>query len=165
MVRKNIFFLIYKKIYKFTNLNFSNEKLQNFFNERVLRDEQELYARESLGVGKIEFIDNVDCIELIEGKPGLLSILDEEGKLPKPGYQHFTTTLHQTLGGHFRLELPRRSKIKEHREILDDAGFIIRHVRSLIVDLFIFCRLCHFLSLVSATFSQLCMRLYSLVFV
>lgn len=108
-------------------INYCNEKLQQFFNERVLRDEQELYEKEGLNVAKIEFIDNLDCIELIENRPGILSLLDEEGKLPKPLGSHFTGQVHSVLGSHFRLELPRKSKIKEHREILDSEGFIIRH--------------------------------------
>ena len=43
-------------------INYCNEKLQQFFNERVLKDEQELYYREGLQVPKIEFSDNQDCI-------------------------------------------------------------------------------------------------------
>ena len=43
-------------------INYCNEKLQQFFNERILKDEQELYQREGLHVRKIEFIDNQDCI-------------------------------------------------------------------------------------------------------
>lgn len=43
-------------------INYCNEKLQQFFNERILKDEQELYERESLQVRKIQFVDNQDCI-------------------------------------------------------------------------------------------------------
>lgn len=43
-------------------INYCNEKLQQFFNERILKDEQELYKREGLSVKKIEFVDNQDCI-------------------------------------------------------------------------------------------------------
>ena len=28
---------------------------------------------------------------------------------------------------HFRLALPRKSKLKDHREIRDDDGFLVRH--------------------------------------
>ena len=109
-------------------INYCNEKLQQFFNERVLSDEQNLYEREGLGVGRIEFIDNTDCIDLIESpKNGILSLLDEESKLPKPSAAHFTSEVHKTFPTHFRLALPRKSKIKEHREIGDEEGFLIRH--------------------------------------
>ncbi|KAK9506770.1 hypothetical protein O3M35_008647 [Rhynocoris fuscipes] len=109
-------------------INYCNEKLQQFFNERILKDEQELYQREGLQVKKINFIDNQDCIDLIEGKnTGLFSLLDEESKLPKPSAEHFTTEVHQKWGSHFRLALPRTSKLKAHREIRDSEGFLVRH--------------------------------------
>ena len=43
-------------------INYCNEKLQQFFNQRILRDEQELYEREGLGVKKISYVDNQDAI-------------------------------------------------------------------------------------------------------
>lgn len=43
-------------------INYCNEKLQQFFNERILKYEQDLYARESLNVPKISYVDNQDCI-------------------------------------------------------------------------------------------------------
>ena len=39
-------------------INYCNEKLQQFFNGRVLKDEQELYRREGLGVKNVSFVDN-----------------------------------------------------------------------------------------------------------
>lgn len=43
-------------------INYCNEKLQQFFNERILRAEQQLYEQERLGVAKIAYADNRDCI-------------------------------------------------------------------------------------------------------
>ncbi|KOB69509.1 Myosin vi, partial [Operophtera brumata] len=111
-------------------INYCNEKLQQFFNERILKNEQELYKREGLNVPEIRFVDNQDCIELykreglnvpeirfvdnqdciardaiilasktycisltdlIESKNhGIFHYLDEESKLPKPEFGHFT---------------------------------------------------------------------------
>ena len=103
-------------------INYCNEKLQQFFNQRILKDEQELYEKEGLGVKKITFVDNQDCIDLVEGKgTGIFSLLDEESKLPKPSSQHFTSAVHSHNKGHVRLALPRKSKLREHREIRDDA--------------------------------------------
>jgi len=109
-------------------INYCNEKLQQFFNQRILKDEQELYEKEGLGVKKISFVDNQDCIDLIESRGnGIFSLLDEESKLPKPSHQHFTSAVHNNNGSHFRLALPRKSKLREHREIRDDDGFLVRH--------------------------------------
>ncbi|XP_046405363.1 myosin heavy chain 95F isoform X2 [Ischnura elegans] len=109
-------------------INYCNEKLQQFFNERILKDEQTLYEKEGLVVRKIEFVDNQDCIDLIESKGlGIFSLLDEESKLPKHSAAHFTMEVHSRFSGHFRLAYPRMSKLRDHREIRDDEGFLFRH--------------------------------------
>ena len=43
-------------------INYCNEKLQQFFNERILKEEQLLYEKEGLNVRKISYVDNQDCI-------------------------------------------------------------------------------------------------------
>ncbi|KAM4041428.1 unconventional myosin-VI isoform 1-T1 [Anomaloglossus baeobatrachus] len=109
-------------------INYCNEKLQQFFNERILKEEQELYQKEGLGVNEVHYVDNQDCIDLIESKlVGILDILDEENRLPQPSDQHFTSMVHQKHKNHFRLTIPRKSKLTVHRNIRDDEGFIIRH--------------------------------------
>uniref|UniRef100_A0A8D2LYD9 Unconventional myosin-VI n=1 Tax=Varanus komodoensis TaxID=61221 RepID=A0A8D2LYD9_VARKO len=109
-------------------INYCNEKLQQFFNERILKEEQELYQKEDLGVNEVHYVDNQDCIDLIEGKLiGILDILDEENRLPQPSDQHFTSMVHQKHKDHFRLSIPRKSKLAVHRNVRDDEGFIVRH--------------------------------------
>ncbi|XP_015915641.2 unconventional myosin-VI [Parasteatoda tepidariorum] len=109
-------------------INYCNEKLQQFFNERILKEEQALYEREHLNVRKIDYIDNQDCIELLENKAsGIFDLLNEESKLPKSSHTHFTSMVHNQNSGHFRLDFPRKSKLKYHREIRDNEGFLIRH--------------------------------------
>ncbi|XP_048841046.1 myosin VIa isoform X2 [Brienomyrus brachyistius] len=109
-------------------INYCNEKLQQFFNERILKEEQELYQREGLGVNEVHYVDNQDCIDLIEAKlVGILDILDEENRLPQPSDQHFTETVHSKHKEHFRLTIPRKSKLTVHRNVRDDEGFIVRH--------------------------------------
>uniref|UniRef100_A0A665VKQ4 Unconventional myosin-VI n=1 Tax=Echeneis naucrates TaxID=173247 RepID=A0A665VKQ4_ECHNA len=109
-------------------INYCNEKLQQFFNERILKEEQELYQKEGLGVNEVHYVDNQDCIDLVEAKlVGILDILDEENRLPQPSDQHFTDTVHSKHKEHFRLTVPRKSKLAVHRNVRDDEGFIIRH--------------------------------------
>ncbi|KAK1888700.1 Unconventional myosin-VI, partial [Dissostichus eleginoides] len=91
-------------------------------------EEQELYHREGLGVNEVHYVDNQDCIDLVEAKMvGVLDILDEENRLPQPSDQHFTDTVHNKHKNHFRLTVPRKSKLAVHRNVRDDEGFIIRH--------------------------------------
>lgn len=109
-------------------INYCNEKLQKFFNDNILANEQELYKKEGLNVPEIKFTDNQDIIELIESKTnGIFTLLDEESKLPKPSFSHFTTEVHSSWNNHFRISVPRLSKLKIHRSIRDDEGFLIRH--------------------------------------
>uniref|UniRef100_A0A673L4A0 Unconventional myosin-VI n=1 Tax=Sinocyclocheilus rhinocerous TaxID=307959 RepID=A0A673L4A0_9TELE len=109
-------------------INYCNEKLQQFFNERILKAEQELYQKEGLGVNEVHYVDNQDCIDLVEAKlVGILDILDEENRLPQPSDQHFAEAVHSKHKDHFRLTVPRKSKLTIHRNLRDDEGFIIRH--------------------------------------
>lgn len=109
-------------------INYCNEKLQKFFNDNILYHEQELYKREGLNVPEIKFTDNQDVIEIIENKAnGIFTILDEESKLPKPLAGHFTEEVHSAWSSHYRLALPRSSRLKAHRSLRDDEGFLVRH--------------------------------------
>lgn len=109
-------------------INYCNEKLQQFFNVRVLKDEQELYVKESIKFKPVEYVDNQKCIDLIEAKPeGILAMLDEESKLPRSDDKAFTEKLHKAHKDHFNLQLPRQSKIKKHKTLRDNEGFIVRH--------------------------------------
>lgn len=108
-------------------INYCNEKLQQFFNERVLKDEQELYVKESIKFKEVEYVDNQDVIDMIEQKTGILEILDDESKLPRATDKSFTQKVHDKFKKHFRLQSPRKSKMAYYKKMLDDEGFVIRH--------------------------------------
>lgn len=109
-------------------INYCNEKLQKFFNDNILGNEQQLYKKEGLNVPEIQFTDNQDIIDLIEGKSnGIFTILDEESKLPKSSPAHFTSEVHSAWASHYRIAYPRTSRLKMHRVLRDDEGFLIRH--------------------------------------
>ncbi|KAK9367129.1 P-loop containing nucleoside triphosphate hydrolase protein [Lipomyces kononenkoae] len=63
-------------------INYANEKLQQEFNQHVFKLEQDEYVREQIEWTFIEFSDNQPCIDLIEARIGILSLLDEEARLP-----------------------------------------------------------------------------------
>ncbi|EIE80995.1 hypothetical protein G6F46_000788 [Rhizopus delemar] len=75
-------------------INYANEKLQQQFNQHVFKLEQEEYVREKINWTFIEFSDNQKCIEIIEGKLGILSLLDEESRLPAGTDQGFCQKLY-----------------------------------------------------------------------
>ncbi|KAL9623262.1 MAG: hypothetical protein Q9160_002369 [Pyrenula sp. 1 TL-2023] len=78
-------------------INYANEKLQQEFNQHVFKLEQEEYVREQIDWTFIDFSDNQPCIDLIEGKLGILSLLDEESRLPMGSDEQFVTKLHHNF--------------------------------------------------------------------
>ena len=78
-------------------INYANEKLQQEFNQHVFKLEQEEYVREEIDWTFIDFADNQPCIDLIEGKLGVLSLLDEESRLPMGSDDSFVTKLHHNF--------------------------------------------------------------------
>jgi myosin V len=75
-------------------INYANEKLQQEFNQHVFKLEQEEYVREQIDWTFIDFSDNQPCIDLIEGKMGILTLLDEESRLLNGSDDQFITKLH-----------------------------------------------------------------------
>ena len=78
-------------------INYANEKLQQEFNQHVFKLEQEEYIREEIEWSFIEFNDNQPCIDLIENRLGILSLLDEESRLPAGSDESWTQKLYQTF--------------------------------------------------------------------
>lgn len=65
-------------------INYTNETLQQQFNQFVFKMEQIEYQRESIEWSFVEFPDNQDCLDLIEHKlNGILAMVDDECRLPK----------------------------------------------------------------------------------
>ena len=63
-------------------INYANEKLQHHFNEVIFSEEMKMYEDEGIPIDMINFVDNSECVKLIENKPyGLILLLDEECSL------------------------------------------------------------------------------------
>ncbi|KAI0029309.1 myosin 5 [Vararia minispora EC-137] len=79
------------------SINYANEKLQQEFNAHVFKLEQEEYVKEEINWTFIEFSDNQPCIDVIEGKLGVLALLDEEARLPSGADASFLQKLYNQL--------------------------------------------------------------------
>ncbi|NWS90558.1 MYO19 protein, partial [Toxostoma redivivum] len=66
-------------------INYANEKLQQHFVAHYLKAQQEEYAAEGLQWSFINYQDNQNCLDLIEGNPlSIFSLLNEECRLNRP---------------------------------------------------------------------------------
>ncbi|CAK9140658.1 unnamed protein product [Ilex paraguariensis] len=92
-------------------INFTNEKLQQHFNQHVFKMEQEEYTKEEIDWSYIEFVDNQDVLDLIEKKPGgIIALLDEACMFPKSTHETFSQKLYQTFKAHQRFIKPKLSR-------------------------------------------------------
>nr|XP_022917236.1 myosin heavy chain, muscle isoform X6 [Onthophagus taurus] len=105
-------------------INFTNEKLQQFFNHHMFVLEQEEYTREGIVWQFIDFgMDLLACIELIEKPMGILSILEEESMFPKATDKTFEEKLNNNHLG----KSPNFQKPKPPKPGQQAAHFAIGH--------------------------------------
>lgn len=101
-------------------INYTNEKLQQFFNHHMFVLEQEEYAREQIEWKFIDFGKDLQpTIDLIElSNPiGIFSCLDEDCVMPKATDASFTDKLHGLWD----------RKTSQYKRTLPHNGFILRH--------------------------------------
>ncbi|XP_029914859.1 myosin-8-like isoform X1 [Myripristis murdjan] len=109
-------------------INFTNEKLQQFFNHHMFVLEQEEYKKEGIEWEFIDFgMDLAACIELIEKPMGIFSILEEECMFPKATDTSFKNKLYdQHLGknSNFQKPKPSKGKAEAHFTLVHYAGTV-----------------------------------------
>ncbi|KAL7984578.1 hypothetical protein Chor_003148, partial [Crotalus horridus] len=76
------------------NINYANEKLQEYFNKHIFSLEQLEYSREGLQWEDIDWTDNGECLDLIEKKLGLLALINEESHFPQATDKTLLAKLH-----------------------------------------------------------------------
>ncbi|XP_063043237.1 myosin heavy chain, fast skeletal muscle-like [Engraulis encrasicolus] len=109
-------------------INFTNEKLQQFFNHTMFVLEQEEYKKDGIVWEFIDFgMDLAACIELIEKPLGIFSILEEECMFPKASDTTFKGKLYdQHLGKTKCFEKPKpvKGKPEAHFSLVHYAGTV-----------------------------------------
>ncbi|CAF1548069.1 unnamed protein product, partial [Rotaria sordida] len=109
-------------------INYTNERLQQFFNHHMFVLEQEEYKKEGIQWTFIDFgMDLQACIDLIEKPMGILSILEEECIVPKATDKTFVEKLYTNhLGKHpqFGKPKPGKGKAEAHFDIHHYAGTV-----------------------------------------
>ncbi|XP_063312177.1 myosin-3-like [Pelobates fuscus] len=114
-------------------INFTNEKLQQFFNHHMFVLEQEEYKKEGIEWDFIDFgMDLAACIELIEKPMGIFSILEEECMFPKATDSSFKNKLYdQHLGksNNFQKPKPAKGKAEAHFSLVHYAGTVDYNIK------------------------------------
>ncbi|TNN84477.1 Unconventional myosin-X [Liparis tanakae] len=139
------------------NINYANEKLQEYFNKHIFSLEQLEYNREGIQWEAIDWMDNAECLDLIEKKLGMLALINEESRFPKgtdytlleklhsrhatnPFYVKPRVTDHQFGIKHYAGEVlyDVRGILEKNRDTFrDDILFILKDSRlDFIYDLF-----------------------------
>jgi len=86
-------------------INFTNERLQQFFNSFVFKLEEQLYEREGIPWDALDFPDNQDSVDILQAKgTGVFAILDEECMVPQGSDQGFCNKLIKQHKGHRRFD-------------------------------------------------------------
>uniref|UniRef100_A0A3B4Y833 Myosin-16-like n=1 Tax=Seriola lalandi dorsalis TaxID=1841481 RepID=A0A3B4Y833_SERLL len=109
-------------------INFTNEKLQQFFNHHMFVLEQEEYKKEGIDWVFIDFgLDLQACIDLLEKPMGIFSILEEQCVFPKATDSTFKAALHDNhLGKSSNFLKPKGGKkgAEAHFELVHYAGTV-----------------------------------------
>ena len=106
-------------------INYTNETLQQQFNQFVFKMEQEEYQREKIEWSFVEFPDNQDCLDLIEHRlTGVLAVLDDECRLPGASDEKFHSRLVKTHDTHVRFSCSNMQKRNGEFGIKHYAGLV-----------------------------------------
>jgi len=110
-------------------INYTNERLQQFFNHHMFVQEQEEYKAEGIQWAFVDFgMDLVKTIELIEKKMGILAMLEEECIVPKATDKtYIEKMMNKHLGKHQSFGKPKPAKKgrpEAHFEIHHYAGTV-----------------------------------------
>ncbi|VDD74731.1 unnamed protein product [Mesocestoides corti] len=105
-------------------INYTNERLQQFFNHHMFVQEQEEYRKENIQWTFIDFgMDLQACIDLIEKPMGIMSILEEECMFPKATDETFKNKLYDNHLG----KSPNFAKPKPPKAGQKEAHFELHH--------------------------------------
>jgi myosin V len=107
-------------------INYTNETLQQQFNQYIFKMEQIEYQKEKIEWSFIEFPDNQDCLDLIEHKvSGILAMIDDECRLGQASDEKLASRMYKAYEKNERFMATAPHK-RDHK-------FCIRHYAGAVV--------------------------------
>ncbi|KAF0733977.1 hypothetical protein Ae201684_009154 [Aphanomyces euteiches] len=88
-------------------INYANEKLQQKFNSDIFKTVQTEYIQEGIPLELVSFEDNQPILDLVEGRMGLIDLLNETGVLAKATDAAFVSKIHEAFSAHKNYEKVR----------------------------------------------------------
>ncbi|TMW66871.1 hypothetical protein Poli38472_011987 [Pythium oligandrum] len=140
-------------------INYANEKLQQKFVQDVLKTVQLEYEEENISWSHIQFADNQDVLNLIEGRLGVISFLNEESLLATGTDSAFASKLGAVMENNPLLETPRLNQCAfsiyhyAGKVTYDANGFLDKHRDAILPDIKQ-CMTTSTLSILSKTFAD-----------
>ncbi|KAF1315141.1 Myosin-like protein, partial [Globisporangium splendens] len=122
-------------------INYANEKLQQKFVQDVLKTVQLEYEEENITWSHIQFADNQDVLNLIEGRLGVISFLNEESLLATGTDAAFASKLGAVMENNPLLETPRLNQCAfsiyhyAGKVTYDATGFLDKHRDAILPDI------------------------------
>lgn len=106
-------------------INYANEMLQQLFIELVLKQQQEEYIRENISWVDVQYHNNEPICQLVEGRNGMLALLEDAGGLGKATDEN----LLEALDGQFKSNKFYTSRRNDPQDKSIEHGhqFRIRH--------------------------------------
>ena len=101
-------------------INYTNETLQQHFNQFVFEYEQQLYEKEGISWSFVAFPDNKETLDLLEHRvKGIFAVCDDQGRFQWSTHITLANRLYELLGTHNRFGA---SKAEKARNL-----FIVKH--------------------------------------
>lgn len=106
-------------------INYTNEKLQQHFNQFVFQFEQSLYESEGIQWSFVSFPDNTETLDLLENKSsGIFSICDDQSRFPWSTNTTLVNRFYEKCGNHPHFHAGHHEKARQLFSIRHYAGSV-----------------------------------------
>lgn len=115
-------------------INYANEKLHSLFIQRVFDHQQHLYMDEGIDWSLIKYENDSSLIEIIEGKSGIIDILNDESKLSQGSDKRLLDSIRDLQNEKKSLDSKFELSHYSGSVSYSTTGFVERNIDLLLID-------------------------------